>query len=92
MSDTRNFSPILEWEGYVESIGDKDFVVRMANIKTEEMLPADMATFSKDDLSDSDKKTAAGRRDCALGDRAGAVAGRSAATGVGTVFQTATRA
>lgn len=54
-SGARSFNPTMEWEGYVENIGEADFVVRMVNVKSGDALPADMATFSMDDLSEYDK-------------------------------------
>ena len=51
----RSFNPLMEWEGYVESIGDEDFVVKMADVRSENGLPSEMATFSKEDLNEYDK-------------------------------------
>ena len=51
----RSFNPIMEWEGYVESIGDEDFVVKMADVRSGKGLPSDLAIFSKEDLNEYDK-------------------------------------
>ena len=52
----RSFSPTAEWEGYVEEIGDDDFSVRIVDIKSGSSLPEEVATFSKSELSQRDRK------------------------------------
>ena len=49
--NTSSFHPIIEWEGYVDGIGDEDFVVMLVDIQSKAKLPADMATFPIADLS-----------------------------------------
>jgi len=47
----RTLTPIAEWEGYVESIGESEFFVQMINVRSESPLPTDQAFFSMDDVS-----------------------------------------
>lgn len=47
----RTLTPLSEWEGYVESILDDAFIVRMVNIRSKTNLPDEDAVFSKADLS-----------------------------------------
>ena len=50
--NTRSLNPISEWEGYVESIEENVFLVRMVNIRSKSQLPEDEATFQINELSD----------------------------------------
>ena len=50
--NTRSLNPISEWEGYVESIEEGVFLVRMVNIRSKSQLPEDEATFQINELSD----------------------------------------
>ncbi len=52
----RTLTPISEWEGYVEDISENDFSVRMVNVRSKSSLPADMATFDKDEVSKYDRQ------------------------------------
>ncbi len=52
---TRTFNPAVEWEGYVEDIGEEDFTVRLVNANSESSVPEEVATFSKSELSDNDR-------------------------------------
>ena len=51
----RTLTPTAEWEGYVESIGEDDFFVRMTNVRSNSSLPDDHAVFSKDDISEHER-------------------------------------
>ncbi|MCP4192804.1 MAG: hypothetical protein GY768_19495 [Planctomycetaceae bacterium] len=51
-ADVRIFSPIVEWEGYVESIDDNHFYGKLIDIRSNNELPQDEARFSKNELSD----------------------------------------
>ena len=50
--NTRSLNPIAEWEGYIESIDENVFLVRMVNIRSNSQLPEDEATFQLNELSD----------------------------------------
>lgn len=50
--NTRSLNPISEWEGYIESIEENVFLVRMVNIRSKSQLPEDEATFQINELSD----------------------------------------
>ena len=50
--NTRSLNPISEWEGYIESIEENVFLVRMVNIRSKSQLPEDEATFQVNELSD----------------------------------------
>ena len=52
----RTLIPTAEWEGYVESITENEFSVRMMDVRSKSPLPVDQATFSKDDVSEYDRK------------------------------------
>ncbi len=54
--EMRTLTPTAEWEGYIESIGDEEFFVKMVNVLSKSPLPTDQATFSKDDISEQDQK------------------------------------
>ena len=54
--NSRSFNPISEWEGYVESIEESAFLVRMVNIRSKSLLPKDEATFQKNELSDFQRR------------------------------------
>lgn len=53
---SRSLLSLIEWEGYIDSIDEKEFSVRMVNIRSKSPLPVDLATFSKDDISEYDRK------------------------------------
>ena len=50
--NTRSLNPISEWEGYIESIDENVFLVRMVNIRSKSQLPEDEATFQVSELSE----------------------------------------
>ena len=50
--NARSLNPISEWEGYIESIEENVFLVRMVNIRSKSQLPEDEATFQVNELSD----------------------------------------
>ncbi len=52
----RTFTPTSEWEGYVESMSEDEFSVRLVNIRSQSSLPADQATFYKDEVSENDQQ------------------------------------
>ncbi len=52
----RTLDPTAEWEGYVESITEDEFSVRMVNVRSKSPLPADQATFNKNDVSEYDRQ------------------------------------
>ena len=52
---TRSFSPFQEWEGYVDTVDDKEFTVRVVDVKAKDTVPTDIATFSIDDLSEDER-------------------------------------
>ena len=54
--NTRSFSPTTEWEGYVEDIGEDEFTVRLVDVKSPSSLPEDMATFTKSELSQRERR------------------------------------
>lgn len=47
----RSFTPVSEWEGYVESIQGDEFTLRLVNIKSGTELADEEATFATSDLS-----------------------------------------
>jgi len=53
---TRTLIPITEWEGYVEGIFEDEFSVKMVNVRSKSPLPADEATFHKDQVSKHDRQ------------------------------------
>ena len=55
-SAKRTLTPTAEWEGYVESISEGKFFVKMVNVRSNSPLPTDQATFSKDDISEHDQQ------------------------------------
>ena len=50
--NVRSLNPISEWEGYIESIDENVFLVRMVNIRSKSQLPEDEATFQVNELSE----------------------------------------
>ncbi len=52
----RTFTPTSEWEGYVENMSEDEFSVRLVNIRSQSSLPADQATFYKDEVSEYDQQ------------------------------------
>ncbi len=54
--EMRTLTPTAEWEGYIESIGEGEFFVKMVNVLSKSPLPTDQATFSKDDISEHDQQ------------------------------------
>lgn len=54
-SQRRRLTPTAEWEGYVESVGESEFFVKMTNVRSKSPLPTDQASFSKDDVSEQEK-------------------------------------
>ena len=51
----RTLTPTAEWEGYVESITEDKFVVKMTNVRTDSSLPTDQAVFSKNEVSEHER-------------------------------------
>ncbi len=51
-SGVRSLTPIMEWEGSVESIEGDGFVARLCNVTTGEILPTEEARFPVSDLND----------------------------------------
>ncbi len=51
----RRLMPVTEWEGYIESIDEEEFSLRMVNVRSKSALPVDQATFSKDEVSEYDR-------------------------------------
>ncbi len=56
IKNARSLTPIVEWEGYIESIGNDDFCVRMVDVRSKSPLPTDHATFSKNDINEHDRQ------------------------------------
>ena len=50
-----SLTPMAEWEGFVENIGDDEFAVVMVNVHSKSTLPTDQAVFSKDDINEHDR-------------------------------------
>ncbi|MCY3768617.1 MAG: hypothetical protein OXG56_04515 [Gammaproteobacteria bacterium] len=53
---SRTFTPTTEWEGYVESMSEEEFSVRLVNVRSQSSLPTDQATFHKDEVSEYDRQ------------------------------------
>ncbi len=53
---TRTMTSTAEWEGYVESISEDEFCVKMVDVRSKVSLPTDQAVFSKDDISEYDRQ------------------------------------
>jgi len=51
----RTLIPVTEWEGYIESVDEEEFSVRMVNVRSKSVLPVDQATFSKNEVSEYDR-------------------------------------
>ena len=49
-------TPTAEWEGYVESISEEEFCVKMVDVRSKVSLPTDQAIFSKDEISEYDRQ------------------------------------
>lgn len=52
----RTFTPLQEWEGYVTAITDENFVARIASLGDRSEAPEEEATFSLQDLRQSEQK------------------------------------
>ncbi|MYH57125.1 MAG: hypothetical protein F4145_03740 [Boseongicola sp. SB0675_bin_26] len=48
----RSLNPLMEWEGSVEGIEGDEFVARLCNVTTGELLPTEAARFPVSDLND----------------------------------------
>ena len=51
LSNQRSLTPLIEWEGYVESIEGDEFRLRLVNIASGNAVPDEEAVFSMNDLS-----------------------------------------
>ena len=51
-SGVRSLTPLMEWEGSVEAIEGNEFVARLTNITTGELLPTEEARFPISELND----------------------------------------
>ena len=51
-SGVRSLNPLMEWEGSVEGIEGDEFVARLCNVTTGELLPTEEARFPISDLND----------------------------------------
>ncbi|MCY4153671.1 MAG: hypothetical protein OXE94_15790 [Aestuariivita sp.] len=54
-SGVRSLNPLMEWEGSVEGIEGDEFVARLCNVTTGELLPTEEARFPVSDLSDTQR-------------------------------------
>lgn len=52
----RTLVPTTEWEGYIESMTENEFSVRMIDVRSNSPLPVEQATFHKDEVSEYDRK------------------------------------
>lgn len=55
VSPRASFEPLNEWEGYVVSTSDSEFVANLLDLTAGSESETDMAVFSLDDVSDDDK-------------------------------------
>ncbi len=51
-SGVRSLTPLMEWEGSVEAIESDEFVARLLNVTTGELLPTEEASFPLSELND----------------------------------------